>query len=227
MLCWNGILLTLDLVFWPGLADPLECQNPILWVSFSWTDSGLCIYNLSIWSSFIHLHNSQQITFPTQSYPVFIIIMIIQVFHTGFNWRFFHGSLSDSKSPQVSRTLFSKQADLNNAVVYITSILPLIFNIPLVLYYYLLVWKFFTPILCDGFHWSLSVSKSPQVSRTLLSILADLNSAFIWMVSTRVLICPVTSPLVTVPSAQISICIIVTFMFPLLLLLLFELITNF
>ena len=35
------------------------------------------------------------------------------------------------------------------------------------------------------FHWSLSDSKSPQVSRTPLSILAVLNNALIWMVSTH------------------------------------------
>ena len=35
------------------------------------------------------------------------------------------------------------------------------------------------------FHWSLSDSKSPQVSRTLLSILAVLNNAVVWMVSSR------------------------------------------
>ena len=32
------------------------------------------------------------------------------------------------------------------------------------------------------FHWSLSDSKSPQVSRTLLSIRSDLNNAEIWIV---------------------------------------------
>ena len=31
-------------------------------------------------------------------------------------------------------------------------------------------------MLADGFHWRLSDSKSPQVSKTLLSILADLNN---------------------------------------------------
>ena len=35
------------------------------------------------------------------------------------------------------------------------------------------------------FHWSLSHSKSAQVSRTLLSILDDLNYVLVWMVSTR------------------------------------------
>ena len=35
------------------------------------------------------------------------------------------------------------------------------------------------------FHWSLSDSNSPQVSRTLLSILVVLNNAVVWVVSTR------------------------------------------
>ena len=67
------------------------------------------------------------------------------------------------------------------------------------------------------FQWSLSDSKSPQVSRTLLSIQAVLNNAVVWMVST----CPPTSksptpfsnPLFTVPNAPITIGVIVTFMF--------------
>ena len=67
------------------------------------------------------------------------------------------------------------------------------------------------------FHWRLSDSKSPQVSTTLLRILAVFNNAVVWMVSTR----PPTSkssrsfnnPLVTVPKAPITISIIVTFMF--------------
>ena len=54
-------------------------------------------------------------------------------------------------------------------------------------------------------------------SRTLLSILADLNNAVVWMVSTHLLIskssCPCTQPLVIVPSAQITNGITVTFMF--------------
>ena len=33
------------------------------------------------------------------------------------------------------------------------------------------------------FHWRLNYSKSPQVSRTLLSILADFNNAVIWLIS--------------------------------------------
>ena len=67
------------------------------------------------------------------------------------------------------------------------------------------------------FHWCLSDSKSPQVSRTRLSILAVLSNAVFWIVSTR----PPTSkssrpfynPLVIVPKAQITIGTIVTFIF--------------
>ena len=65
--------------------------------------------------------------------------------------------------------------------------------------------------------WSLSDNKSPRVSWTLLSILADLNNAVIWMVSILPLIFNssslVSKPLETVPSAQITIGITVTFMF--------------
>ena len=53
------------------------------------------------------------------------------------------------------------------------------------------------------FHGSLSDCKSIKVSRTLLSILSDLINAIVWMVSI----------LVAVPSAPITICITVTFMF--------------
>ena len=57
-------------------------------------------------------------------------------------------------------------------------------------------------------HWNLSDSKRPQVSMILISILADLNNAVVWMVST----CPVISKssslyikfLVTVPRAPIT-----------------------
>ena len=67
------------------------------------------------------------------------------------------------------------------------------------------------------FQWILSDSKSPQVSRTLLSILADLNNAVVWMVSTRSFISKSSSSfinrLVPVPRAPIIIGINETFMF--------------
>ena len=65
--------------------------------------------------------------------------------------------------------------------------------------------------------WTLSDNKSSQISRTLLSILADHNNPVVWMVSTRPLISkssgPYTNPLLTEPRAPITIGIIVTFMF--------------
>ena len=67
------------------------------------------------------------------------------------------------------------------------------------------------------FHWSLSDSKSPQVSGTRLSILTVLSNAVVWIVSTRPLTSkssrPINNPLVTVPNAPITIGTIVTFMF--------------
>ena len=84
-------------------------------------------------------------------------------------------------------------------------------------YYYLLLEGFSHQCELMVFHRSLSDSKSPQVSRTLLSILAVLNNAVVWMVSTRPPTfkssSPLNNPLVTVPKAPITIGIIVTFMF--------------
>ena len=61
------------------------------------------------------------------------------------------------------------------------------------------------------YNWSLSDNKSPQLSRTLLSILADLNNAGIWIISMPS--CPFIKPLVTVLRAPTTFCITVTFIF--------------
>ena len=67
------------------------------------------------------------------------------------------------------------------------------------------------------FHWNLRDSKSYQISRTLLSILAVVNNYVVWMVSTRPPTSkssiPFNNSLVTVPKAPMTIGIIVTFMF--------------
>ena len=72
-------------------------------------------------------------------------------------------------------------------------------------------------MLTDGFHWSLSDSKSVQLSRTLLSILANLNNAVVRMIFTRLFISKSPSPFIntflTVLRAPIIIAINVTFMF--------------
>ena len=66
------------------------------------------------------------------------------------------------------------------------------------------------------FHWSLNISKSPQVSRTLLGILIVLNDAVVWMISTHPQTSksssPFSNPFMTVPKAPITIGIIFTFM---------------
>ena len=67
------------------------------------------------------------------------------------------------------------------------------------------------------FHWSLSDSKSPQVSGTRLRILTVLSNAVIWIVSTRPPTSkscrPFNNPLDIVPKAPITIGTIVTFIF--------------
>ena len=66
------------------------------------------------------------------------------------------------------------------------------------------------------FHWSLSDSKSPQVSRTLLSIPVVRNNVVVWMVSTRPLhsksSSPFSNPFVNVLKAPVTFGIIVAFM---------------
>ena len=67
------------------------------------------------------------------------------------------------------------------------------------------------------FHWSLSDSKSPQVSRTFLGILADCSSAVVWMVSILPLISRSSSLfskfIGTVPCAPTAIGITFTLIF--------------
>ena len=83
------------------------------------------------------------------------------------------------------------------------------FLLLLLLLYYLLIESFSHQRYLMVFHWSLSNSKSPQVSRILLSILANLNNVVVWMVSTLPLIskssCPFNNPSMTVPKSPITI----------------------
>ena len=64
---------------------------------------------------------------------------------------------------------------------------------------------------------SMNDCKAPQVSRALLSILADLNNAVVWMVSTRPVISnsssPITNPLGIFPRAPTTNGITVTYVF--------------
>ena len=83
----------------------------------------------------------------------------------------FHWSLSDSKSPQVSRTLLSILAVLNNAVVWMVSTRPptsksIVIIIIIIIIIHSL--ELFTSALADVFHWSLSDSKSPGLFSVFL-----------------------------------------------------------
>ena len=77
-----------------------------------------------------------------------------------------------------------------------------------------IIYKFFTLVLMVVFHWSLKYSKS---FRTILSILADLNSAVVWIVLILPLISSSTSlfsrPFRTVPNVPTRIGTIFTCMF--------------
>ena len=142
----------------------------------------------------------------------------------------FHWSLSDSKSSQVSRNRIRILAVLSNAVVWIVSTHPPTskyfrpFNKPLVIVpnapitigtiVTFMFHSFFNSLARSSFsHWSLSNSKSPQVSMTLLSI----YYAVIYTISTHPVISmsssSCTNPLVSVPRAPIITGIIDTFMF--------------
>ena len=65
------ILLFLLIKVWSSGQDPCVCQSPMgVYVSFSRTGAGLCIYHLFIWSNLNFLHISQWIALPTQSCQV-------------------------------------------------------------------------------------------------------------------------------------------------------------
>ena len=148
----------------------------------------------------------------------------------------FHWSLSDNNSSRVSRTLLSILAVLNNAVVWMVSTrlptskssnpfsnpLVTVPNAPITIgiivtcmlhsyyyYYYYYPLKLFTSALAHGFSLEFECQQSPQVFRTLLSILAVLNNSVVWTVSTQPPTSkssrPFNNPLVTVPKAPITI----------------------
>ena len=69
-----------------------------LWVSFSRTGAGLCIYHLLAWSNLNFLHNSQWITFPTQSV---LYSFCVNLLHSLIMWL-----MVSSRSPHSRHLLF-------------------------------------------------------------------------------------------------------------------------
>ena len=70
-------------------------------------------------------------------------------------------------------------------------------------YHYLLFESFSHQLTLMVFHWSLSDNKSPQVSRTLLNILAIFNNVVVWFVSPDPLIYKSSSPFIN-PSVTVQ-----------------------
>ena len=89
-------------------------------------------------------------------------------FHISISLCIFRWRLKYCKSSQVSWTLLS-------IIIYSFS-------------------NFSPPVLADFFSLDFERHKSPQLSRTLLIILSDLNHAAVWMVTTRPLISKSSSP---------------------------------
>ena len=58
---------------------------------------------------------------------IIIIILLLMIFSHQHLWVIFDWSPNDRKSPKASRTLLNILADLNNVVVWMVLIFPLIF----------------------------------------------------------------------------------------------------
>ena len=159
-----------------------------------------------------------------------IIIYSLRVFHVSVSWLFSTGVCMTSsllkspglfsveKSPGDLRRLVL--ADLNNAVVWTVFIHPVISNSsspctnPLMT---LSRASFSHQRWLMVLYWSLIDSKFLRVSRTPLSILADLINAVVQMILTRPPISnfsnPLPKPLKIIPSALITTSITITFIF--------------
>ena len=100
---------------------------------------------------------------------------------------FFHSS----GHIEIIRPVFKRFCSMRTQIfIFIRTVVRINFH-----YYHLLLSSFSHQRELILFHWSLSDSMSPEVSRTLLSILAVLNNAVAWMVSTRPLTSKSSSPL--------------------------------
>ena len=127
-------------------------------------------------------------------FQVVVAVSIMRILHTSIYWWFFTGVW------ETANLLRSPGLFLVFCYNYFTHLRVL---------HTIISWWFLL--------WSQSDNKSPQVSKTILSILADINNIIHCMVSTRPLISKssscCTNLLVTVPSLLSTIGIIVIFMF--------------
>ena len=139
--------------------------------------------------------------------PIKVETIVSFMFHSLFFFNFFN-SLARFCYLFFNFTLWS-------AGTVKSTILQNLFFLYYYYYYYCyLLWGFSHQRQLVVFHGSLGESKSPQVSRTLFSILAVLNNVFVSTnPPTSKSSSPFSNSFVTVPKAPITIGIIVTFMF--------------
>ena len=97
--------LSLGLVVWPRLHDPIVSKNPREFCvsHFLWTDRGLCLYHWFVWWNLNFLQNFQWVII------IILLLYIFVFFYNTFKWCcfFFSRSLNDIKFPQVSRNHLS------------------------------------------------------------------------------------------------------------------------
>ena len=132
-----------------------------LCISLSRTYAGLCIYYLLVWSNLNFLHNSQWITLPTQS------CLVLYSFGANLRLSFIMWLIVSFLSPHNIYLLFC----------CVLSFVALIWLALLLLLLFLASFPHHRKLMV--FHWSLSDSKSPQVPRSLINILANFNNALI------------------------------------------------
>ena len=78
----------LDLVFWRRSGETFASQIPReFYISFSRTDSGLCIYHLWVWWNFSFLYNTRWINLPFQSYLI-LCCFSVSLLHSIVMWLF-------------------------------------------------------------------------------------------------------------------------------------------
>ena len=80
--------------------------------------------------SHTHTHTHMQSRATCHIIIILLWLWLLEwIFHTSLNWWFFHWSLSDSKSPKVSKTYPSIHTHFSRAVIWIVLILSLIRNL--------------------------------------------------------------------------------------------------
>ena len=106
-------------------------------------------------------------------------------FHTSFGWCSFPGVWREIMSPQVSRTLLNILADLENAVDWMVSLLPLISNssnlfetlidsttIVITIHVFLFLWQ--GPSICLSFRFLLFLFRNSKIY--------EMNSSFFFLI---------------------------------------------